>query len=363
MKDHTKDRKLKKLPMEYLWDGLVLSDNIYNYNGTVLLIPSGEVITEARLLRLANFNSGNKCITTYNDSYEIIMSGKDAPEEVRQRILENQSGYTGLRLNVDRMLQMTRNATRLKASEVESVMSDVFEKLYEIAPQDIFQCIDVPRPMDEKLQRHCLNVAFLNGLMGQWMHLGDDEIRMLVMTGVLHDVGKTKIPEEILYAPRKLKPEEFEIMKLHPVYSYRLLGNEIQEEVRVAVLHHHEKLNGNGYPDGIAGDQITFFTRITAITDVYDAMVSERSYKEAKMPLDVLEEFAQERFEGLDTELVKIFVFHMIKFYKGRETSMSDGTTGKIAYIPPNDICHPIVATKNRVKQTDDEWYCVRLAR
>ena len=100
---------------------------------------------------------------------------------------------------------------------------------------EIFQCITVPRPVDEALQRHSLNVALLNGIMGQWLGLDEKDIRSLILTGVLHDIGKTKIPEEILNAPRKLTPEEFEVMKRHPLYSFELLGDDISEDVRYAV--------------------------------------------------------------------------------------------------------------------------------
>lgn len=82
----------------------------------------------------------------------------------------------------------------------------------------------MPRPVDEALQRHSLNVALLNGIMGQWLGLDETDVRNLILTGVLHDIGKTKIPEEILNAPRKLTQEEFEIMKRHPLYSFELLG-------------------------------------------------------------------------------------------------------------------------------------------
>ncbi len=107
----------------------------------------------------------------------------------------------------------------------------------------------------------------------------------LILTGVLHDIGKTKIPEEILNAPRKLTPEEFEVMKRHPLYSFELLGDDISEDVRYAVRWHHEKLDGKGYPDGLKAESISYFARITTISDIYDAMLSARSYKKRRFRL------------------------------------------------------------------------------
>lgn len=150
--------------------------------------------------------------------------------------------------------------------------------------------------MDENLQRHSLNVAFTNGVIGQWLKLPEPVIKKLVCAGLVHDIGKTKIPEEILNAPRRLTEEEFEIIKAHPVYSYELLWDNVDEDIRLAARHHHERLDGKGYPDQIAGDEISLLARITAISDVYDAMISQRSYKESMIPFDVLEKFKRANF-------------------------------------------------------------------
>ena len=97
MAKYEKTERLEKVPMEYLWEGLVLSDNLYNYNGSVLLVPSGEVITKSKLDKLINFSDGNNYITTFRGSYEYIMKGKDRPAEIQQKMLENRTGYTELR--------------------------------------------------------------------------------------------------------------------------------------------------------------------------------------------------------------------------------------------------------------------------
>ena len=216
MAKYEKTERLEKVPMEYLWEGLVLSDNLYNYNGSVLLVPSGEVITKSKLDKLINFSDGNNYITTFRGSYEYIMKGKDRPAEIQQKMLENRTGYTELRKGIDHVLQMSKNAMFVNHAEVEGMMEIVYGRMVSVDAGEIFQCITVPRPVDEALQRHSLNVSLLNGIMGQWLGLEEKDIRSLILTGVLHDIGKTKIPEEILNAPRKLTPEEFEKTIAHP---------------------------------------------------------------------------------------------------------------------------------------------------
>ena len=244
----------------------------------------------------------------------------------------------------------------------ETVTKDIFTKIKVLDFPKIFQCIDAPREMDENLQRHSLNVAFTNGVIGQWLKLPEPMIKKLVCAGLVHDIGKTKVPEEILNAPRRLTEEEFEIIKAHPVYSYELLWDNVDEDIRLAARHHHERLDGKGYPDQIAGDEISLLARITAISDVYDAMISQRSYKESMIPFDVLEKFKKGEFPGLDERLVDLFVKNMVANYRDVKVQMSDGRIGVVRYIPPNDLNHPIINCNHDVSQTDDKWYCVCIA-
>ena len=117
-------------------------------------------------------------------------------------------------------------------------------------------------------------------------------------------------------------------MKRHPLYSFELLGDDISEDVRYAVRWHHEKLDGKGYPDGLKAESISYFARITTISDIYDAMLSARSYKKEKIPFDVLQWFVTEGSKGIDQNLLNIFIKNMVKVYKQQQVIMSDGREG-----------------------------------
>jgi HD-GYP domain-containing protein (c-di-GMP phosphodiesterase class II) len=197
--------------------------------------------------------------------------------------------------------------------------------------------------------------------MGQWLKLPEQEIKLLIVTGVLHDIGKTKIPEEILNAPRKLTEEEFKVIQRHPVYSYELLGDGFDARVKNGVLNHHERMDGSGYPRGLKGDELDVFSRVTAVSDVYDAMVSARCYKGARIPFDILDQFMKAEHRGLDLQVTALLTKNMIEHFRDSDAEMSDGQIGKVRYIPPNDINHPIVQAGDVIKQVDEDWYCVRI--
>jgi len=129
---------------------------------------------------------------------------------------------------------------------------------------------------------HSLRVSRIAVLIGKTLGLDVDHLRDIELGGILHDIGKIGVPESILWKPDKLTPEEKEIMARHPLKSAQIIG-ELQgfKRARKYVKHHHEYFDGTGYPDGIAGEDIPIGARIILVSDAYDAMTTDRPYREA----------------------------------------------------------------------------------
>jgi HD-GYP domain-containing protein (c-di-GMP phosphodiesterase class II) len=133
---------------------------------------------------------------------------------------------------------------------------------------------------DQYMYSHAMNVATFNLLLGHRI-LGDDKKALwdLGLAGLFHDIGKTKIDPKILYKPGPLTDDEMKIMKRHVEYSHDIIKQHgYKREIQFAGRNHHERIDGDGYPDSLYGDRIHLFAKITAISDVYDALTSSRIY-------------------------------------------------------------------------------------
>lgn len=162
---------------------------------------------------------------------------------------------------------------------------------------------------NKREEQHSHRVSSLCGNMGRALGLAEDDIKELKTVGLLHDIGKIAIEENILNKNGKLTNEEWEEIKRHPEIGYRILStvNEMSEMAEY-VLAHHERWDGLGYPKGLKGEDIPFKSRIITIVDAYDAMVSERSYRNALPEEVAIRELKTNAGSQFDSELIKIFI-------------------------------------------------------
>lgn len=133
---------------------------------------------------------------------------------------------------------------------------------------------------DKLTKGHISRVAYFAEQIGKKFNMTEKELETLKKGAILHDIGKIGTPDNVLNKPGPLNDEEFEIMKKHPYDGWKILkAMKTFKDIANVVRHHHEKLDGSGYPDGIKGNDIDIFTRIVAIVDIYDALISERPYR------------------------------------------------------------------------------------
>lgn len=197
---------------------------------------------------------------------------------------------------------------------------------------------------DEYTFKHSVDVATMAMVIARKHGLTEKEIYDIGVTGLLHDVGKSKIPNEVLNKPGKLDDAEFALMKQHTLFGFQILKEkgDIKDEIRLGVLQHHEKINGKGYPLGLAYDQINRYARILSIADIYDALVTKRPYKNPFSQRDAVEMIMSMTSE-LDIAMMKSFLTTVILYPVGCTVHLSNGESAKVVKNDSNCILRPKV--------------------
>ena len=175
---------------------------------------------------------------------------------------------------------------------------------------DAMLCLARIRAKDAYLMEHSMNVAILLTNFGRYLALERSVLKELTLGGLLHDVGKIMTPDEVLNKPGKLTDEEFGVMRQHVVHSYDILSNTagITPTMLEVAANHHERLDGTGYPQRLKGDQLSLYTRMSGIVDVYDAVTADRVYKQGMQPTQAFRILLKGINQHFDAELVTKFI-------------------------------------------------------
>lgn len=177
--------------------------------------------------------------------------------------------------------------SNLKIAEVQDCGDQVRNT---IAQEGLQNWLTIVRSRHEGTFQHCLIVTGLITNFARHWGMGNQDVERFATIGLLHDIGKVRISKEILDKPGKLTPDEFEVIKSHPVIGYDYLSGQegMSDELLSAVRHHHEALDGSGYPDGLNDKQIDDSTRILTVCDIYGAMIEYRPYKRQALPEEAI---------------------------------------------------------------------------
>lgn len=209
---------------------------------------------------------------------------------------------------------------------------------------------------DEYTAIHSLNVCVLSLTFGRALKIPNDDLKELGLGALLHDIGKMQVPLEILNKPGKLTKDEFEIMKSHPGKGYELIKKDdnLSPAVLTIVKSHHERLSGQGYPDKLAEQDISYFTKIVSITDVYDAITSDRCYHDGMTPHEALKRLYEWMPNNFDSELMQAFIRTIGIYPVGSVVELKTGHIGLVVKLNDSHRLKPVVML---IMNRDKEYY------
>ncbi|OOM74727.1 cyclic di-GMP phosphodiesterase response regulator RpfG [Clostridium puniceum] len=337
---------MRLIPIECIRENSLLGKNIYTSDGRCLL-KAGVVLTDVMLKRIKELQIFSLYIIDEYSSYEIEDIIK--PELRQKSISVIKETFSDIQRisSVHNFEKRSINQYSKQEKKYFKSINTIAEELLESVLSNknvLLSLVDI-KSMDNYTYSHCVNVAVISIVLGISLNLPKRDLTYLCIGALIHDIGKSFIPTEVLQKPDNLTLEEFEIIKKHPKRGYDFLGNffNLSSHIKLIVLQHHERFDGLGYPNGLLGDEISYLTKIVTIADVYDALTSDRPYKRAMCPSDALEYLMSNSGTRFDYDMINVFCKIVIPFPQGTIVSLSNGDVGIVEETFPNFPLRPIV--------------------
>ncbi|MCT4618011.1 MAG: HD-GYP domain-containing protein [Marinisporobacter sp.] len=333
---------MKTISIQDLKEGMILAQDIIGKYDLVFLTRGTRIIDE-HIERIQNMDF----------MYVYIMDQDEIKEKVETHQLNrkvdeklNEQYNKSLR-SFKRIYDEVSLGKKIEAEIVQQSVSPLIEEV--MTDNNILARLRSMKIVDDYTYKHSVNVCILSTMIGKWMKYSENDLNELAISAMLHDIGKSKIPKDILNKPARLSKDECRIMKGHATLGYEMLQKQrkISFDICCGVLQHHERLDGSGYPLGLKGGKIHRFARIIAVADIFDAMTSERVYKPKESPFKVAELIAQNRFGVLDPMISNQFLWNISKFYVGNIVKLNTGDIGEIVLINKQMPTRPLVKINN----------------
>lgn len=328
-------------PVDHKLIGQVLAEDLYSNSG-VLLLGKNTTITAAHVHILLKQRVREVAVVqTWTEG---------TGEQVSTQLFQLEADAETVAAYVQALDQTRLLFDQLQQDKVGSLeqFSQIFANVLEKSTKHLglFRSLYVLEGADSYTYRHSLNVGILCSLIARLLKWDEQQVTFMGNAGFLHDVGKMRIPKEVLLKPDKLTEEEFAIMKKHTTYGYDMIRKMEggSEKLALCALLHHERLDGSGYPEQRKGDEIPLECQVLAIADMFDAICSDRVYKGRTSPFEAAQLLWKEACNGLlNIEVVSVFVRYIALLYVGARARLSSGEEVEVILIHQDEPMRPLV--------------------
>lgn len=335
------------LTLPNLQTGLTIADDIYN-SAAQLIVPKGVTITDKVIDKLAFYSIDSVCVYVQEKKEKRIVEQSISlthSQRVRESAEFLEYSEKFYKANETFTYELNDIANRNISIDVDKLFDSATDILSSTTTSfHVFDMLHNMRNFDDLTYAHSLNVSIIANVVGKWLELNEDDLKVLTVAGLLHDVGKLLIPTHIITKPGKLTANEFHIIKKHPMLGYELLSKQkIDPRISQVALFHHEKCDGSGYPFGASSKDIPAMAKIITIVDIYEAMTADRIYRQGVCPFEVIRLYEAEGFQKYDTRYIMTFLKGIIQTYLHETVQLSDGRIAEIIMINNNSLSNPIV--------------------
>lgn len=340
-----------KLTIAHLKPKMVIAEDAVNKLGVVVLAKNSVLTTSAfeRLSKNQVVNvsvwensivADEKCFVEQKETPKIPLNPITNKKEFKKFSNAYQKRVEELKNSFETLKRGESVPTESLYSVVDSLVSVVEYKSV------LFQYTLYLNGLDEFNYTHSINVSIFCNVLAKWLNLSDAQIKEVTIAGLLHDIGKANVDKSIIDKETDLNENEMLIYRNHPRYSYEMLSDlDASEEVKDAVLMHHERIDGTGYPLGLNNDQINDYAKIVAICDEFDYLISKKKIN----PFEVIKDFRKQYISHLDTKYLIKFCEHILYVYIGSWVRLSNGKKGEVIFISNIHPDKPIVSVNGEL--------------
>lgn len=336
---------MRYLSVYELVPGLILGEDIFlPYKPHIPYVTKHSILTAAHIAALREQGVGLVLITDHipkprrpEIDYRTLKPKPTVPHALRRQSVETLKDLFEL---ADKQPDNYTQASRLV-----SALDSVVEQLVDTVARDPRALINIEglRSYDEYTYHHSLSVSVLSIATAQALGMPVRELRRLGLCAIMHDIGKTSIPLSVINKPDPLTDEEYTLMKSHSEAGliYLMKASIGDSDMHRGVLHHHERVDGKGYPHELMGEAIPLWSRIIAVADVYDALTSKRPYRTPMSPADAAEYIMAGTYTAFDYNVVMAFLSRIEIYPTGQLVQLSSGAEAKV--VRSDHTLRPVV--------------------
>ncbi|OJU13454.1 MAG: phosphohydrolase [Clostridiales bacterium 43-6] len=336
---------MRFIPSSCLKPGMVTAKDLYGYNNE-LMLSEGQVLSRIEIIRI-------NLLKFQGIFIEDELSADIEVENVIDLKLKNNTvkALKEIFKQTERGEVEYEDISYLK-NKVDDIINDLIEN-----KNVAINMIDL-KIFDDYTYYHSVNVFILSIIIGISKGMQKQELYKLGMGALLHDIGKVFVPKEVLDKPGKLTDDEFEIIKTHSKKGSDYLRDkwDISNESNLAVLTHHEKVDGTGYPYQLKGEKIPEYGKIISVADVYDALTSDRPYRKSMLPSEAVEYIMGGSGTLFEPSIVEVFVARVMPYPIGTCVKLSNGLIGIVVENYTENCMRPKIKIISKSK--NDDTYC-----
>ncbi len=344
---------MKRVRVSELRPGMKAGEDIYSYNNQ-MIVPKGAVLDDKIITRLEFYsvlavrilddsdddaqdnNSLESGEIPENSRYSQKVKNSKRFKKFEKAFLENAETFK------ENLKSIANDGAKVDSKKlVESITGLITEDMTGLS---VFDMLHNMREYDDFTYMHSMNVSLICNVFAKWLGMSAQDVEILTLGGLLHDIGKIKIPDNIIKKPDKLSPAEYNIIKTHSLQGYNILKDkDIDDNVKQCALMHHERCDGSGYPLGLMDDKINSYAKIVAIADVYDAMTAARIYRGPLCPFKVISIFESEGLQKYDGHYILTFLEHVATTYMNNTVRLNNGMEGDVIFMNRNQYSRPMI--------------------